>query len=355
MQKVLRRTALAKAQAARRAARSADKNASIARSIKREQDRVPQGEAYQDVRNARIARREDRELGPLAPRRDVGELKETYGSMSQRRVRGIEKPREERTRFWNIVVGDRVVLVDGRDKGKIGEVSAIYGKSEEVMVKGLNMVDVAVPSWMAKEDDPNRTPVQSIEAGIPLASVRLVHALTDPETGHKRDVIVKKLVRGNVWFDRHAGTQRWSRYIAGLDIKVPWPKKEAKTHKDHDVDTLRATVEASTWVPTLLRPPMPPTVIDELRNKYSKFRDRHDEDYVQRKRQEDEEARTKKSSVAMVTPLMEAKRRERQEKKKRGKPRLTPEMLERIGEVMASARGLPPPLPDTPVKEALAT
>jgi large subunit ribosomal protein L24 len=104
-----------------------------------------------------------------------------------------------------------------------------------------------------------------------------------------------------------------------------------------------------TWVPTLLTPPMPETVIDELRNKYSVFRHRHDEEYIARKMAEDEEQAKKKSMVEMMrTPLKEVNRRARKERKKMGKGTLTKEMLARIGEVMAKKRGLlaaaaPPP------------
>ena len=205
-------------------------------------------------------------------------------------------------------------------------------------------VDVAIPKFMLKDDEADKRPVRSIEKAVSLSWVRLVHAMTDPETGVTRDVIVKKLVNGNVWFDRHAGTQRWQRYIAGLNVPVPWPKKEPKKQAEHDIDTPRLEVESRTWVPTLLRPPMPPSVIDELRNKYSKFRDRHDDDYIRAKMLEDEKEGARATSESMSTPLREAKRRERQEKKSKGKPKLTTDMLARIGEIMArnQERNVPP-------------
>ncbi|KAI9848182.1 MAG: hypothetical protein M1837_000856 [Sclerophora amabilis] len=342
MQAVLRRTALAKAQAARRAAKRRGKNASDTRLIKKDQvDFVRRAEG-QDIRKARKARREDWELGPLAPRRDVGDLRDTYGTVDSRRIQGIDKPRKERTRFWNIVEGDRVVLLEGRDKGKIGEVKSVSKEKEEVLVRGLNMVDVVVPDWL-KTADPNASPVQSLEHGIPLASVRLVHALTDPETGQKRDVIVKKIATSNIWFDRQYGTQTWSRFIAGLDIKIPWPKKPPTEHKDTEADTLRIDVESQTWVPTLLRPPMPMMVMDELRNKYSKFRDRHDEDYIALKTAEDEGERLKEEMGRLMTetPVKQKNREIRKEKRKMGRGSLTPSMLSRIGEIMSRNKGVP--------------
>lgn len=185
--------------------------------------------------------------------------------------------------------------------------------------------------------DADKSPVRSMEAAIPLPSVRLVHKMTDPETGHTRDVIIEKLVLRDVWHDKHLGIHRRDRIIPGLGVRIPWPGKEPKEEREYDEDTVRLDVEAKTWVPTLLTPPMPTSIIDELRNKYSAFRDRHDEEYLAKKMAEDREAAMKKKalSLAVMTPLQEAKRRERKEKKAKGYAPLTEDTLAKIGEVMA--------------------
>jgi large subunit ribosomal protein L24 len=202
-------------------------------------------------------------------------------------------------------------------------------------------MDVAVPQWMINAEDTDKRPVRTIEQPVLLNSVRLVFPLTDPETGVTRDVIVKKLVNGKMWFDRHTGKQKWSRIIPGLNIKVPWPKVDAKEHKDFPVDTLRLDVESKTFVPTLLRPPMPNSVIDELRNKYSIFRTRHDPEYIAAKIAEDQEKEAKKKlAEEMRTPLKEINRKERKLRKTKGKGKLTKEMLEKIGQVIAKKRQL---------------
>jgi large subunit ribosomal protein L24 len=202
-------------------------------------------------------------------------------------------------------------------------------------------MDVAVPQWMINAEDTDKRPVRTIEQPVLLNSVRLVFPLTDPDTGVTRDVIVKKLVNGKMWFDRHTGKQKWSRIIPGLNIKVPWPKVDAKEHKDFPVDTLRLDVESKTFVPTLLRPPMPNSVIDELRNKYSIFRTRHDHEYIAAKIAEDQEKEAKKKlAEEMRTPLKEINRKERKLRKAKGKGKLTKEMLEKIGQVIAKKRQL---------------
>jgi large subunit ribosomal protein L24 len=183
--------------------------------------------------------------------------------------------------------------------------------------------------------------VRSIERSVPITAAKLIFPLYDPDTATTRDVIVSKVVNRNIFHDRHTGRKRWTRFIANSDIVIPWPKVAPKEQKDHDCDTLRLEVETKTFMPTLLKPPMPSTVIDELRNKYSVFRTRHDEEYIQEKIREDEEKETKKRSVKeMMTPLKERNKAARKMLKAKGKPRLSQEMLARIGEVIARRKAL---------------
>ncbi|KAI9715957.1 MAG: hypothetical protein M1812_005591 [Candelaria pacifica] len=347
MQKVLQRTANAKKQHARKLEKFRVKREQTQRSIDAQQFSPVGKQIQQDLKNARKARREDWELGPLAPRRNVGTDSDLYGATDPRRLRGPEIPEEKRIEFWNIVERDRVVIIKGRDKGSIGRIKEVYKKSEEVIVEGLNMVDVIVPDYAKAEQD--QRPIIPLEAAIPLSSVRLVFPLQDEQTGVKRDVIVKEIANKNPKHQRDGTRTSWSRYIPGLNVTIPWPKRPKEERKNtYDVDTLRINFEAETWVPSLISPPMPLSVIDELRNKYSIFRDRHDPEYIRKKEEEDQAAmKLKQSSILMRTPLQKANKQARKERKRKGKGRLTPEMLSRIGEAMA-AKGsrLDKPQPD---------
>jgi large subunit ribosomal protein L24 len=197
--------------------------------------------------------------------------------------------------------------------------------------------DVRIPEHMlAKEAD--KTPFRAFERPLPLASVRLVAPLPHSETGVLRDVVINELKLKKTSIAELRGDEEPSRFIAGLEppTRIPYPEVEPETFEDHDDDTLRIEVESKTWVPTLLSPPMPPSIIDELRNKYSRFRDRHDDAYIARKLREDEEALERtKTGKKMMTPLKELRKKERMENKARGKPVLGEEMLAKIGEVMA--------------------
>lgn len=78
----------------------------------------------------------------------MGAAKDTYGTILGQRLRSqpIEREKLEEIlkpvggRYLNIVVGDRVVLLEGRDKGKIGKITKVEAKHGEVTVGGLNMV-----------------------------------------------------------------------------------------------------------------------------------------------------------------------------------------------------------------------
>lgn len=141
MQKVLRRTALAKRQAARRVAKGAGKNRSDDRKIRVQEQSQINTEFRTRIIAARTSRREDWLLGPLAPKRDVGDAKDTYGTIGTRGLRGVEKAEGE-WKDWCIEEGDRVVVVENghRDRGKIGKVREVRARAEACTVEGLNLV-----------------------------------------------------------------------------------------------------------------------------------------------------------------------------------------------------------------------
>ena len=183
--------------------------------------------------------------------------------------------------------------------------------------------------------------VEPLPARIPVSSVRLVHPVRNPKTGVVRDVIVRQLKPVNIMHDRPTRTVTYARVIPGENVRVPWPRHEPRTHPDHAADTKRLEVEERTFVPTLLRPPVPEAVLDELRNRYSKFRTRHTPEYVAQKEAEEaaKQAR-KKSAQTMLLPVQEYNRKLREQRRALGQPVLTDEMLTRIGEVVARNKQL---------------
>ena len=143
MQRVLGRTAAAKRQAARRLAKQ--------RAKKFKDDKLDRIDACRQyakaqsgvLKEARLRRKEDWELGPIAPKRDVGDAAESYGTTDTRLVQLPTLMKKDRKRTQLIGEGDRVVIVKGRDQGKIGKVSSVDEETGSITITGLNLVCTA--------------------------------------------------------------------------------------------------------------------------------------------------------------------------------------------------------------------
>lgn len=260
-----------------------------------------------------------------------------YGTVVADRMRQFPVHPDRRLKFAPFAAGDRVVLLKGRDKGKIGEIKEVHDESQTVTIEGLNLAEVPVPDHLQGKPELGLMdrPYRTIEIPTPFAEVRLVYPLPDPKTGIKRDVIIQNVVREPVIRD---GKMIYRRYIPGTKIEIPWKTPKKTTYADQPADTLRILVDERSFVPTLLRPPMPNSVINELRNQFSYFRDRHDPEYVARKVAEDELQQGKGiESLKMMTPLKELNARIRRANRARGRQPINNSVLAAIGERMAIA------------------
>ena len=161
-----------------------------------------------------------------------------------------------------------------------------------------------------------------MERPIKYDEVRLVHRYEDPVTGISRDIIVRS-VAPEVYEDIDTGEMRWHRKISGSEhIEVPWPEVSgsADEAQDFDHDTLRLQTEERTWMPTLLEPPMPGGVIDELRHKFSQFRDRHEPEYIAKQLDKiNREEAIQRAAKEIENPLRKEEQVKRMKKKKLSK------------------------------------
>ena len=203
---------------------------------------------------------------------------------------------------------------------------------------GENQADLHVPEAM-RMIDKSDLKVRPTAMPIPLRDVRLVAALPQPETGALRDVVIQELRLTKKTFAQLKGHDPPTRSVAGVHprIALPYPETAAEPdYEEADCDSFRIEVEERTFAPSLRAPPMPPALIDELRGKYSRFRTRHDDEYIRRKEEEKamEEVRKQASARRMVTPLQEWRAKRRKERRQRGWPGLDEDALERIGEAM---------------------
>ena len=140
MQRVVGRTVAAKRQAARRLTKEEWQKFKDERRSERNMGKYLLSSKLQTCKEGRRRRMEDWKLGPLAPRRDVGEAAETYGTTDMLVMDYPTVPERNRIKHWLIQEGDRGVVVKGRDKGKIGKIISIDKESETVKIQGVNMV-----------------------------------------------------------------------------------------------------------------------------------------------------------------------------------------------------------------------
>lgn len=149
MQKVIQRTATARREAQRKAFKLAKQQT----FVKRKEDRKNRLE-YDNVLNkyvktARQDRHEDWLKGPLAPKRDSGLDTTVYGALDARLVNPPNVPKHERRKFILFAPGDRVCIIRGTERGRIGEISQVNADSQTVIVSGFNKVR---PSWKGTFD-----------------------------------------------------------------------------------------------------------------------------------------------------------------------------------------------------------
>lgn len=333
MQKIVARTAEAQRNAANRAKRKALKEFRQAQAERRRETKTALQGVVKDLRASRIRRREDWDLGPMAPLRNID------GQMSHAATEGARMTMTQALKPWEVAarcewaggaknlsirVGDRVVVTQGPFKGVIDKIKQVNFETATVQLNDSAKRLMKVPE-LYRELDSNIAMTSTIPTHLPISAIRLVHPLTDPKTGITRDVIIQSLTNAD-----------GLRYITGTKVSVPFPEKEQPVYEDQPGDTRRAYVEAPTFVPTLLAPPMPAAVLDELRGRYSKFRTRHQQAFVERKIREEADRRdARRITAEMLTPIQEFNKQERDLRRSRGIPELSTDMLARIGEIIA--------------------
>lgn len=162
MQKLLRRTAQAERQVIRRSKKQG-KMMKMARQ--RQEFRQRMGatqETHRSLKDAARRRREDWEMGALAPQRDtpLRDANESYwGSIGLHRNLADTLPEKQRDlacrwaggrKTLCIKAGDRVAIMDGPDKGKISTVKYAQEEGAFVALEAENlMVRLFLGLWSA--------------------------------------------------------------------------------------------------------------------------------------------------------------------------------------------------------------
>lgn len=186
-------------------------------------------------------------------------------------------------------------------------------------------------------------PPAAVSMPLPIDAIRLVYPITNPDTGITRDVVIHQLkaVSPNMQsptmtFERWEYGNKWDRVVPGINVVIPWPEVAAPKFVTTAADSVRDQVEERTFHYSLLSPPMPGSVLNELRNPFSKFRTRHEAWYIAKKEAEEAEKKARHDTLkSMRTPLDELHDKQRETKAAHPEPELTDEMLQKLGEIIA--------------------
>lgn len=138
MQKAIKRAAQARLQTKRRADRVFAKNKREEMKAKWDEHEYLEAQRFDLLRAERRERREDWMMGPLAPNRDAGLDQGVYGTLNVMRFNPATPLKPEK--FVNFMKGDRVAIMAGPDKGKIGEVQEVTAEKEVCTIVGMNLV-----------------------------------------------------------------------------------------------------------------------------------------------------------------------------------------------------------------------
>lgn len=157
MQKLVKRAAQAQRQAMRQGRRQAEQINIDQKNRNRHVARAAVAEVRQNLLDARRARKEDWEMGPLAPKRDLGF--NNYGALQENMRtdwsnQGMNGPRPELvekrcawaggSRQLNLAPRDRVVIMDGPDKGKIDYIKAVQPETGSVTLENHHRVSMLI-------------------------------------------------------------------------------------------------------------------------------------------------------------------------------------------------------------------
>jgi large subunit ribosomal protein L24 len=142
MQRLIRRTALAKKQSENKTGKALKQKQYLEEKQARRQQGALDRLRLDAKRNERLNRREDWIRGPLAPRRDSGLDAHHYGAIAPTAVQAPTVPAHKRRKYINFAPGDSVCIMKGPDKGKISMITAVNAETETATVQDFNMVSV---------------------------------------------------------------------------------------------------------------------------------------------------------------------------------------------------------------------
>ncbi|KAJ2262656.1 hypothetical protein GGI01_001369 [Coemansia sp. RSA 376] len=166
-------------------------------------------------------------------------------------------PKALRLKKWNIIKGDKVMVMTGKDRGQSGVVSEVVRKTNRLYVRGLNLTTKNVP----KSKDSQTGKIQK-EMPIHVSNV----ALVDPSTNQPTKI------RLGTFVDPDSGVRETRRYAQGTGTYIPKvvDLSYQKAWKDGAFDTDPDVVNKVSFNTVPGIPPFPDDVMREIVNRYKK-------------------------------------------------------------------------------------
>jgi large subunit ribosomal protein L24 len=154
----------------------------------------------------------------------------------------------------------------------------------------------------------------------------------------------------------------YRRFIPSTEVEIETPSRWDQEEGDSeekieilDADSIGDGVSKVSFQPDISSPPFHLNIIDELRNKYSKYRLRHDDEFIEKMMEVEAKAELRKKSVdLMATPAKDLYRKQKAQAIELAKKQeLTNESLNILGTYMQ--KNMKEPVETKPLRRNPAT
>lgn len=174
------------------------------------------------------------------------------------------------------VDGDRVQVLKGPDRGKIGKINSVYKQGNSCFVEGLGGTrEVVVPKAMWNEGQ--TTPVIQMPLPIPYDNLRLVSQIKHDD-GSVEDVAVHSVTFKGEYYDEDRNCMMpIRRAFHDPSIVIPYPMTVNPIQKSNDSLATQPSVtdKRTFFPPSIVMSPIHISSMDQIRHPYSKWhRDR---------------------------------------------------------------------------------
>lgn len=229
-----------------------------------------------------------------------------------------------------ITEGDLVYITEGEHKGQISTVFQYTPEYDSVFLSDVSEKKI-IPKFQWFEQQESH--LIDYPKQIPKSHVRLAAKDRD-DKGNTYYLVADELVYKQKYYDH--SHKKWlpRRFIKHHDnIEIPWPAPP-REFKEGDLSTDEETVlEKSYELQSLVVPPFPSKILNELRNPYSKYKAKYLTEAQARRLNAPTMPLTKEQQIYLAKKEAKA---QQDSIKQQANTQLTPEIQDYIGERIAN-------------------